>query len=269
LESGGRSLGRGFADGARTTLGEPDTRLTVDTFIDSTAIQLRTSLDYRIRPGLDSTVAVLLDRVLLNLALAEKGLADSLRGPISDSLERLLHRNLTVARQEADLLRDALTLALAEDLRTRLRPEGVAAGRDIVGGMSDRLTLALRDSLRSAAEELAAGAIARAVDVADDRASKGGVMKNVWTIVFIVAGLVLLGFGVRIWRGERRARQALSVVTGAVQRQGGPSLRQEIKARAHDVRVEDWLHDFLKQEGHLEPAVAPGMARPDNERERP
>ncbi|TPW13638.1 MAG: hypothetical protein FD129_1235, partial [bacterium] len=237
-----------------------ETRATVDTFIDSTAIQLRTSLDQRIRPGLDSTAAVVLDRALRDLALAERGLADSLRGPIAAAIEHLVRRNLAATREESMILADRLTAVLARDLDTRLRPGGMAAGRDLVAAMTRQLASDLQDSVRVAAESLATSAIRKAVLAADEGTKRSSLMRTILTVFGIVVALVLIGFGVRIWRGERRARQALSVVTGAVQQQGDGRLKNEIQSRARGEKVEEWLHQFLVNHGHLDMSASPPVS---------
>ncbi len=209
--------------------------------------ELRQTARDSLQPALDSTLKRL-----------EDSLAAFVAKNLSDSLSRLLNRNVAVLSASMNAAVGAWVERLSASVRTDLGPElGRAAETAATRAASALATSLGGDSLRRAVVTLADSVVTQAI-AAIGRESRRQTSRLPWwawaaVIGFGLAVLALVGlFVVNVKRIHQR-EASLRLVTLAVQERGDLAVKSRVKELATQHGVEPWLNAFLREQRLLMP----------------
>lgn len=251
IRNAGRSLGHSAAVAGLAYLRSDTGRAAVSAFAESSAHAVAVAFQDRLQPTLDSAVQALLTRGRADLRGAEESLVAVIGGPLSDAMSRLVRTNLRVAGVEARSQLDLTVGRVASDLERDLTP---ALQRSIVAATQSfgtQLAASVRTELRVAAESALAAAVRAGVESGSKTAQRSPVWQAVlWIGGGLIAALLLVA-AAWFYRQHRKSVMALDAVAGAVQRSGTPELKAQIKDRAADRNVDEWLHGYLVKRRYL------------------
>ena len=251
IKSIGRTFGHSVASAGVDYLRSDSGRAAIRSFTDTSVQHAATAFHDHLEPALGSAAESLLARGQGALRHAEDSLAAQVAGPLSDAVSRLVRANVSAAGAEARTQLDLTARAVASTMERELTPALQRSVTAATRSFGTQLAVSVRTELKAAAESALAGAVRAGVNAGTTTAQKSPVWRTVLLIGGgLIAALVLVAIAWLV-RQHRQNERALDAVAGAVVRSGTPELQQEIRDRAVDRNVDDWLARYVAKRRYV------------------
>ncbi len=235
------SWGKDLLRGASAGLHERGDTLaaTADTIVASAVRSAARAYGDSLQPRLDTTLEHLSRSVSKLLRGNASALRDSLRPALDSLLQSAGDHLVPLAGRLADTATGRAVLALNAGLVHVLQPTLHNMVRD-ARLQAESTVRVIRAQAESTAQTAATAA----------NKPLGRLGKILWLVGGIGATGVV-GFAIFVWWSYRRSQQSLALVAATINQMGPASadLKQAIKVRAREERVEPWLHGFLAKRG--------------------